>query len=144
MQVECVINVTRPHYCVISFTSVKHRGEIVNKAIRESGYKVTSLAKRMGHSRKTLYRRLEEPNLNYDYIIDLYKVIKRNPTKDFPELSKYISHDLESYSEEDDSIYLNKNPEEELKKCKEELNELRAEFIRVVKERDALRNRQTG
>lgn len=54
---------------------MQHRGEIVEKAVRESGFSLTKLAQRMGKSRKWLYDAFENPNLAIDFILEIGKII---------------------------------------------------------------------
>ncbi|MEL6606959.1 MAG: helix-turn-helix domain-containing protein, partial [Bacteroidota bacterium] len=46
----------------------KHRGEIVEEAVRRSGFSIKKLAERLKISRNTLYNRFKEPELSYDFI----------------------------------------------------------------------------
>ena len=54
---------------------MQHRGEIVEKAVRESGFSLTKLAQRMGKSRKWLYDAFENPNLSIEFILEIGKII---------------------------------------------------------------------
>lgn len=54
---------------------MKHRGEIVAKAVNESGYSKTKLAKQLGKSRQWLYDAFENPNLSIETIIEIGKII---------------------------------------------------------------------
>jgi len=66
----------------------KHRGEIVEEAIRKSGFSLKKLSERLGISRNTLYNRFKEPELSYEFIIAVSNVIHYNFGIDFPELQK--------------------------------------------------------
>ena len=37
------------------FVTMQHRGEIVERAIRQSGYPISSIAKKLGKSRRWMY-----------------------------------------------------------------------------------------
>lgn len=65
---------------------MKHRGEIVDNAIRKSGMSVTAIAKALGTSRTSLYRWLEDPNLSLDTVFKIGKVINH----DFSEYIKEL------------------------------------------------------
>jgi len=65
---------------------MKHKGQIVEKAVRKSGYSLTRLAKSLGISRNTLYNRFDNPNLGYRFIIDVGNIIHYDFTIDFPEI----------------------------------------------------------
>lgn len=65
-----------------------HRGEIVAKAVRMSGIKITDLAKRLKKSRKWVYDSFENKSLSYDVILSIGKVIHHDFSKEFPQLSE--------------------------------------------------------
>lgn len=67
---------------------MKHKGQIVEKIVRKSGYSLTKLAKSLGISRNTLYNRFDNPNLGYRFIIDVGNIIHYDFTLDFPEIKK--------------------------------------------------------
>jgi len=64
----------------------KHRGEIVEKAIRLSGMSLTDVAKEIGYSRTHMYVLLDNPDMPVDIIVDIGKAIKHDFRKDLPEL----------------------------------------------------------
>ncbi len=64
----------------------KHRGEIVEDAVRKSGFSLKKLSERLGISRNTLYNRFKEPELRYEFIIAVGNVIHYNFELDFAEL----------------------------------------------------------
>lgn len=99
-----------------------HRGEIVEKAVRTSGVNIVYVAEKMGHrSRSTIYRKFDDPNLPWDYIIRIYKVIKRDPVKDFPELSRYVQHKDIHTTEDHIQDHQADELEKELSSCKKEV-----------------------
>jgi hypothetical protein len=63
-----------------------HRGEIVAEAVRKSGIKLSKLHSALKISRPTLYRRFEEPNLDFDFIRDVGRIISHDFVAEFPEL----------------------------------------------------------
>lgn len=67
--------------------AVQHRGEIVAAAVRKSGVKLSQLHRELGISRPTLYRRFEDPNLNFDFIKRVGQIIHHNFALDFRELN---------------------------------------------------------
>jgi len=69
---------------------MKHRGQIVEKAARRSGYSLTKLAEKLGISRNTLYNRFANPNLGYSFIANVGNLIHYDFTVEFPELKKEI------------------------------------------------------
>jgi transcriptional regulator with XRE-family HTH domain len=69
---------------------MSHRGQIIEKIIRRSGYSITRLAKKLGISRNTLYNRFENANLGYRFIMEVGNVIHYDFTIDFPEMKEEI------------------------------------------------------
>jgi len=65
----------------------QHRGEIVAAAIAKSGMKLARLHAALGISRPTLYRRLEDPNLDFDFIKQVGALIYHDFAEDFRELA---------------------------------------------------------
>ncbi|MDX2360671.1 MAG: hypothetical protein QNK23_07680 [Crocinitomicaceae bacterium] len=68
---------------------LQHKGEIVEKAVRESGITITRLTNKMGKSRRWLYQIFERPNVPMDYIIEIGKIIHHDFSKDIRELRVY-------------------------------------------------------
>ncbi len=54
---------------------MQHKGEIVERAVRASGYSLTGLVKRLGKSRRWIYNAFENPNLSIDYVLEIGRVI---------------------------------------------------------------------
>jgi hypothetical protein len=67
-----------------------HRGEIVEKFVRKSGYPLTRLAAKLDISRNTLYTRFKSDNLSYDFIQDIGRVLNYDFSTHFPEMSKEV------------------------------------------------------
>ena len=67
-----------------------NRGSIAAKALSNSGQSRGYVAERLKIDRKTLYNKLQKPDLEYDFIFDLYKVLRMDVTEDFPELGRYV------------------------------------------------------
>jgi hypothetical protein len=53
---------------------MKHRGEIVEKAIRESGIPITTIAKRLGKTRQWLYLLFDNPIVPLDSVIAIGRI----------------------------------------------------------------------
>lgn len=64
----------------------KHKGEIIELAIRNSGYSLKQVAKRMGISRSTLYNRFDDIDISDDFILTLSQVIHHDFSKEFSHL----------------------------------------------------------
>jgi plasmid maintenance system antidote protein VapI len=65
---------------------MKHRGEIVEKAVRESGFPITELARRMKKSRRHIYNLFENPHLSLDEIFQIVKIIHVDFSTHFTEM----------------------------------------------------------
>jgi hypothetical protein len=65
---------------------MEHRGEIIEKEIRESGIPLTTIAKRMGKTRQWLYLLFENPNVSIDHMLEIGKIIYHDFSKNIPEL----------------------------------------------------------
>ena len=68
----------------------KHRGEIVEDAVRKSGFSLKKLSERLKISRNTLYNRFREPELSYEFIREVGNIIHYNFSIDFAELQEEI------------------------------------------------------
>jgi hypothetical protein len=65
-----------------------HRGEIVEKVVRKSGYALTKLAGKLEISRNTLYNKFQDANLSYRFIGEVGRVLHYDFSLDFPEMLK--------------------------------------------------------
>lgn len=68
---------------------MQHKGEIVEKAVRESGYPITKLAKKLGKSRRWMYHLFENRNVPIDYILEVGAVIHHDFSDSIADLKKY-------------------------------------------------------
>ncbi len=68
------------------FVVMLHRGEIIEKAIRESGYSITTVAQRLGKSRRWMYLLFENPTVSIELILQIGKIIYHDFSLDFPEI----------------------------------------------------------
>ena len=67
---------------------MQHKGEIVEKAVRQSGLPLTQLAKRMGKSRRWLYNAFDNPTLSIDLILNIGKIIHYDFSNDIDDLKR--------------------------------------------------------
>jgi ABC-type glutathione transport system ATPase component len=67
---------------------MKHRGEIVEKAIRESGIPLAEIARRLKKSRRHLYNIFQNPHLSLDEILQIGKIIHYDFSREFTEVRK--------------------------------------------------------
>ena len=63
-----------------------HRGEIIEKAIRESGYSITTVAQRLGKSRRWMYLLFENTAVSIEHILQIGKIIYHDFSLEFPEI----------------------------------------------------------
>ncbi|MDG1330844.1 MAG: helix-turn-helix transcriptional regulator [Crocinitomicaceae bacterium] len=68
---------------------MQHKGEIIEQAVRESGFSITRLAKRMGKSRRWVYQIFKSRTVPVDYIIAIGKVIHHDFSEDIEDLKHY-------------------------------------------------------
>lgn len=55
-----------------------HKGEIVEAAIRQSGYSITEISKRLKISRRHLYNLFQKYNIDNDTISEIGKIINHD------------------------------------------------------------------
>lgn len=72
---------------------MKHRGEIIEQAVRQSGYTITKLAKRMGKSRRHVYNLFENPHVSMDVVLEIGKIIHHDFTALLPSSPAYVRRD---------------------------------------------------
>lgn len=65
---------------------MEHRGEIIKKAVYQSGYPITRLAADMKKSRSWLYKLFESPNASFHVIKEIGLHINYDFSSDFKEL----------------------------------------------------------
>ena len=68
---------------------MQHKGEIIEKAVRESGFSITRLAERMSKSRRWVYQIFENQSVPVDYILAIGKIIHHDFTEEIEELKSY-------------------------------------------------------
>lgn len=64
-----------------------HKGEVIEKAIRKSGFSITKMAQKLGKSRRWMYLMFDNPNVDSDTIAkigtilhyDFFEEIKNPP-----------------------------------------------------------------
>jgi len=68
---------------------MQHRGEIVEKAIRDSGFSITHLAEKLGKSRRWMYLAFENPDLSIELVLEIGAIIHHDFSDDIKGLAKY-------------------------------------------------------
>ena len=71
---------------LLTFVHMLHRGEIIEKAIRESGYSITTVAQRLGKSRRWMYLLFDNPGVSIELILQIGKIIYHDFSLEFPEV----------------------------------------------------------
>lgn len=66
----------------------KKHGTILEKAIRDSGYPITALARKLNISRNTIYQKFKADELDFDFIRKIGSIIQYDFSIDIPELSE--------------------------------------------------------
>lgn len=70
---------------------MQHKGEIIEKAVRESGYPITKLAKKLGKSRRWVYHLFDNRNVPIDYVIAVGEAIHHDFSETIEGIKKYKS-----------------------------------------------------
>ena len=68
---------------------MQNKGEIIEKAVRQSGYSITKLAKKLGKSTRWMYYMFDSSNVSIDYILEIGEIIHHDFSNDIKELKKY-------------------------------------------------------
>ncbi|MFT6501954.1 MAG: putative transcriptional regulator [Crocinitomicaceae bacterium] len=68
---------------------MQHKGEIIEKAVRESGHSITKLAQKMGKSRRWVYQIFDSAIVPIDYIMEIGKIIHHDFTDDIKGIKLY-------------------------------------------------------
>ena len=100
------------------FVFMQHKGEIIEKAIRQSGYSITKLATKLGKSTRWMYYMFESSNVSIDYILEIGEILHHDFSNDIKELKKYkVLHEIQGIKESE-TIYKSKQEEPEYWKNK--------------------------
>ena len=101
------------------------RGEIVKQVVQDSGVSVTRVAEKIGISRSQLYVDFSDPEMSFDRILAIGKVLKHDFSKDFKELSS----GLISLVNEEPAPYV-----AELNHCRDQLLSTQSQLISAMSE----------
>lgn len=108
---------------------MKNRGSVAEQALIRSGLAKGLVAEKLHIDRRTLYNRLQRPDLEYDFIIRLYDVLRLDVTEDFPELGKYIENE-----DVTEAIVEDKVSKAELDSCLDEVDKWKNKYIQLLEE----------
>jgi hypothetical protein len=73
----------------------QHRGELLESIIRKSPYSLSTVAKKLGISRTTLYNKFKECGLDYDFILIVSDLLHHDIKAEIPELDTKVAFSLE-------------------------------------------------
>lgn len=74
----------------VNICTMQHRGEIIRKAVYDSGYTITDIAKSIGKSRKWMYLMFENSNVSLDIVLKIGKIIHYDFSEDIKEFSGFL------------------------------------------------------
>ncbi len=91
---------------------MQHRGEIIRKAVYNSGYTITEIAKTIGKSRRWMYLMFENSNVSLDVVMKIGKIIRYDFSQEIREFSSFstkINNTFPSVENEEPSAEYWKN-----------------------------------
>ena len=117
-----------------------HKGQIIEKAVRTSGFSVTELAKRLKKSRRYVYNVFEKQDVSTDVLVQIGKIIHYDFSIDLKDLMP-LRYDLNGNSFSGGDNHKSGNGNAEFWKNKyldvlEKYNSLLAEKVEVLKKKD--------
>ena len=83
---------------------VKHRGEIIKKAVYQSAYSITKLAEKLGKSRRWMYLLFDNTTVSLDVVLQIGEIIHYDFSQDIKELkitSQTVNDQLATYNNSD-------------------------------------------
>ena len=95
-----------------------HRGEIIKMVVHESGYSITTLAKRLKKSRRWVYYTFEKPNVSLDVVLEIGKILHHDFSIEMKGVTLYSTQNQESKTVNDRRIF--NSAEEETQHWKEQ------------------------
>lgn len=88
---------------------MQHKGEIIEKAIRDSGMPISKVAKMIGKSRRWMYQTFENNNVSIDVILEIGRIIHHDFSKEIKGLIKYkLAVDMPDIPENNLEFWKNK------------------------------------
>lgn len=77
------------------FVTMQHRGEIVERAIRQSGYPISTIAKKLGRSRRWMYLMFDNTQVDLETIMSIGNIIHHDFSDEIKELGSIGNHSFE-------------------------------------------------
>ena len=109
-----------------------HKGEIIENAIRQSGYSITEMAKKLNISRRHLYNIFQKYTIDNDTILEIGKLLNHDFTSEIKGLTSNLV-------EEPNGNYKN-----ELEKTREEMEQWKNKYISLLEEYKKLLEEKKG
>jgi len=78
----------------------RHRGEILEMAIRRGPYPIKTLAHKLGISRNTIYSKFKQYDLEYEFILKVGDIIHYDFKAIFPELKTTVPIEPKDHTNE--------------------------------------------
>lgn len=95
-------------YCKYFYTnltpylhSMEHRGEIIEQAVRKSGLAISKVAEKLGKSRRWMYLMFENPNVPYETVLAIGKIIHYDFSNEIKTIHSKFSEPDEQYEVKD-------------------------------------------
>lgn len=66
---------------------MQHRGEIVERAIRQSGYPISAIAKKLGKSRRWMYLMFDNNQIDIETILQIGNIIHHDFSDEIREMN---------------------------------------------------------
>ncbi|NRA10798.1 MAG: hypothetical protein HRT57_02440 [Crocinitomicaceae bacterium] len=82
-----------------------HRGEIIKKVVHESGYSITTLAKRLNKSRRWVYYIFEKPNVSLDVVLEIGKILHHDFSVEMKGVVLYSTQNKDARTVTDHRIF---------------------------------------
>ena len=104
---------------------MEHRGEILEKAVRDKEYSITKLAARIKRSRQHIYNLFARPDINLDEML---------------KIGKAINHDFKPELQ----IFKVTEPPPRYRNAEDEVRHWKAKYLKVVEENQKLKEQLNG
>lgn len=94
----------------VKLCTMKHRGEIIKKAVYESGMPISQLAFRLNRSRRWVYLMFENQNVSIDLVLAIGKIINFDFGSEIKEIrNNVLQEGATPYPDTDESVEYWKN-----------------------------------
>jgi hypothetical protein len=114
---------------------MKHKGDILQKAIEQSGMNITEIAKKINKSRGWFYNVFKTGKVSIDTLLQIGKVIHYDFASELKELKKYKTYDGFTVVQEPETLY-------KAKKGEDEQNVWKEKYFSLLEEHNALLKKQ--